>query len=201
MQKKIGGFFLIYSCLTSVCYGQFEKGSFFVGGNFSASNQTINSSNDNNSISIVPSMGTFLTPRTALGSSVGYSRNTLLFSNSYSVAFFVKRFYTVAPNFYFTTKLESRYQRSWSDDFAPVGLAMRPTYVLDLQLTPSVIFFPAHNWGVELSTGGVYYSRLLVLPNISSTNSVGFGLSTKSLEVGIFYYFRKKNKENSNTNP
>jgi len=194
MKKNLTLFCLLYFFIGKCCYSQIEKGTLFFGGNISASSQNINSSIENNNISIAPTIGFFLTPTIAIGSSIGYSRNTLLFSNGYSVGVFAKKLYSISSNFYFTCKLESNYNRSWSDDFAPSGLSRQPTYSIDFQVTPSFIFFPTNKWGIEIGTGGVYYSRTLVLPNVSSTNSVGFGLSTRSLNVGFFYYLNEPNK-------
>jgi len=203
-------------------FAQFSKGQVYVGGTLSTSlqsstgNGTPPSSNlsKDNSLSISPTIGFFLSPRIALGGSVTYSSSyqeydglsfnqstgTLINAfqknktNSIGINSFTRYYIPISNSFYFSLQGQINFTRGNSESKYGTDtqetIQETPYYSLGLNFKRVFIFFPSPKWGIEASVGSLGYSYTRYLPDVSSTNS--FSLNAGSFSFGLAYYFAKK---------
>jgi hypothetical protein len=194
-------FLLLLTC--HLCTAQFAKGDKFIGGGYSATVR--NSSNGNGedsnyrSFQIYPQLGYFLNERYAVGGGISYF--SALNENDYGqgtyqnyrdrgvgIHAFAKRYFTIAEKFFFSVGGTASYDRSRSKVENGSAESTRKGYVISLNMTPSLIFFPSPNWAIEGGIGGLSLSHSRSLSDDSKSTS--FGLNYGSFSLGFSYFFR-----------
>lgn len=220
----------MFLMIPSLASAQFSKGQVFLGGSLSAS---ANNSNyivatggsgpiKSTSLSIAPTVGFFVSPKLAIGGSIGYSGSTSQYdyptsyitngvfistllsiksvTKSLQVSTFARYYVPLASNFYFALQGQLNFTRSASDQTNPtfdgtnyVETTRRsPSYSLGLSVRPTFVFFPTQRWSVEGGVGNLSFTRTRYLPNVYSANDLTFNAGT--FTFGVAYYFSKAAK-------
>ncbi|MBS1487101.1 MAG: hypothetical protein JST43_05885 [Bacteroidetes bacterium] len=196
-----------------VCHAQFSKGEKFIGGsiNASLSGTTFNpapTTNTSNYFYVAPSVGYFTDEKTAWGLALtynnSYQKSQSGTSGSYNSSSgytwglnpFIKRYWSLSNSIYFALKGQVGFTRGNSKNvsfnaFTSItSTSETPMYQLDAFVSPSFIFFPTPQWGIETGLSSVGYTYTRNLPNVSSSGT--FGLNAGSISLGLAYYFGKK---------
>lgn len=201
---------------------QFNKGQVYVGGTLSASLQNTDASTGytgsgltkSNTINASPAVGFFLSPKVAVGGTIGYGHSFQEYdfqsfdvntgttvtsfqknkNNGVSIGAIARYFVPLSTSVYFALHEQLSFTRSTSETVqgtsAQETTTQSPSYTLGLSVRPVLIFFPSPHWGIEAGVGSVGYSYIRVLPDQASTNT--FTLSAGSFSFGLAYYFIKK---------
>ncbi|MBS1507979.1 MAG: outer membrane beta-barrel protein [Bacteroidetes bacterium] len=224
MKKYIALLMLI---APSLAIAQFTKGQVYLGGTLSTS---INNSNyvvasgsssplKTTSFSFAPTAGYFVSPKLALGASLGYAvsssdydypysyitNNTFAYTilsiksvnKSLQVGTFARYYVPLATNFYFTAQADLTFTRSAFDQTNPSFngntfdevTRRTPSYSLGVSVRPAFVFFPSPRWSVEGGVGTLSFTRTRYLPNVYSANN--FTLNVGTFTFGVAYYFKR----------
>lgn len=193
--------FLLSCCCANA---QFVKGDKFIAGGFSVSVQ--NSSEDNfydgkyRSFQVYPEVGFFLNERYAVGGGFSFLTTTNksdVSQGTYQdhkvlglgVDLFVKRYFPITEKFFFSMDGSVSYDRRRATTDYGGSESKEKSYIVGLNVSPSLIFFPSPNWAIEGSIGGFNLSHSRGLSDDSKSTS--FGLDYGSFSLGFAYFFRK----------
>ncbi len=204
MNKWLFTLFMITPLLTS---GQFVKGDKFIGGTFRLSSQTPAKSNQISTyevkgFSIYPTMGFLLNENFAIGGQIGYSYLNTVYnidqsfesrynSKGFSLGFISRRYFSISDKFVFSINGQVNFDRGAETNSNTTAESKTQNYQIWVNLEPSFIFFPSPKWGLETSIGSISYrySR-----NLSTDlGQHYFNLTYGTINLGLFYYFRKVN--------
>lgn len=211
----VGGIFL-YLYLNAIAWAQFDRGDFFIGGSLQVEQNSSRSSVgeprrylNNASIGIAPVYGIFLNPRWALGLASGYalSIRNLYQENQYpekrrnhtvSPGVFVRRYMPLIKPLWFVLDGQVGY------DFTTIreqSFLMNQKLTNDFQyqslnaaLVPIFLVFASPMLAFEVFPGALSY-RLIFSEN---RNSHQVNLAWGGLQVGLNYYFHKKESKELN---
>jgi hypothetical protein len=186
--------------------GQFSKGDRFIGGTFRLSFETpttlIQSSMSEVKVfSAYPTVGYLLNEKFALGGQIGYSyANTTLNkgqtfeinynSQSFTLGVIASRYFSVSDKFIFSLNGNVNAENGIVRNTNSNVQSKRQIYQISSRIEPSFLFFPSPKWGFEATIGSIRYSYLYDLSTSLGKNS--FNLSYGSLNLGLYYYFRKE---------
>lgn len=187
-----------------VAAAQFVKGDRFIAGGFlvSAHKSSTGNGEENRFLSffVSPEVGFFLNERYAIGGGLSYSTSTRkyeLAQGSYQKVknwglgayFFVKRYFPISEKFFFSLDGSVGYDRGRSTTGIPYAESTNKSYSMRLDATPSLIFFPSHNWAIEGSIGSL---SLVHSRGVSDeSKSTTFGLNYGGISLGFAYFFRQ----------
>lgn len=186
--------------------GQFLKGDKFIGGNFRISSQTPTHSspgltNKVKGFSIDPLMGFLINEKFAVGGGVGYSFYSTKYedplnareysSNGILTRIIARRYFNISEKFFFAIDGNIIFNRGKESETYSSSELTTQNYQLATVLVPTFIFFPSPKWGVEASIGALSYSYSRNLS--TDVDKLYFDLYYGSLQLGLSYYFRKKN--------
>jgi hypothetical protein len=208
--KKIFGIIVLF--VPSIAFSQFTRGQLFLEGSLSTLLQNsdyhaygnvsyLTDNIKNNSISVSPAIGFFLSPKNSVGASLGYnfSSHVVDYANtqtskstgkSFLFAPFVRHYFPLSNFAYFSLQGQVTFSRGTNTISSTGNTLEMPIYTLGANISPSFIFFPSNKWGIEASVGSLGYSYLRYLPDVSSTGQ--FFINTGSFSFGVAYYFAKK---------
>jgi hypothetical protein len=199
--------------VTQTAYAQFKKGDRFLGGSFQI--QHISTRNEEGEpslykkeadLSISPLYGKFITDKLAMGVVLSYGlgiQNKYQenqypekdFYQWYQPGLFLRRYFPMGKTIGFILDGGINYQFiQWED--SDYYLNRQNISKSDMQfvvaaVSPVFVFFPTPLLGFEVSPGGFYY-RLGISSGGLNTHS--FQLVYGGLNLGLNYYFRKKEK-------
>ena len=214
-KKPMKKLVVVFLFLPLAGMAQFNKGQVFLGGSMSVQNQYFsNSKTLNNSFSILPTAGYFISEKWALGGLAGYGYSDQRSTNtngagsfssksssfSISAGMFGRRYFAISERFFFVLEgnLNFRRGRSFSASEqrdANGNLISRlsfnsPSYNLGVSVRPLFIFFPLPKWGLEAGLGTLSVSRQENLSDHTSVNTSSLNV-TGTFTFGITYYFKR----------
>jgi hypothetical protein len=207
---------LLFWGLHSFTWAQFNRGDFFIGGSLQVEQNASRSSvgepslyRKDASIGFAPLYGIFLNPRWALGLTSGYalSLRNLYQENQYpekrrshivSPGVFARRYLPLIKPLWFVLKGQINYdfisireQRFWLNQERINNFQHQS---VNAGLVPLFLVFASPMLAFEVSPGALSY-RLIFSEN---RNSHQVNLAWGGLQVGLNYYFRKKESEELN---
>jgi hypothetical protein len=190
-----------------VSSGQFIKGDKFIGGTFRLSSQTPTKSDQSSTyevkgFSIYPTMGFLLNEKFAIGGQIGYSYlNTVYNKNQsseskynserFSLGLISRRYFSISDKFIFSINGQVNFDRGTETNTNSTSESKNQNYQIWVSLEPCFIFFPSPKWGLETSIGSISYSYSRNLSTDLGQNY--FNLNYGTINLGLFYYFRKVN--------
>jgi len=187
--------------LPAVVNAQFHKGDVFIGGTFSAGYSTRLKDEQftgykQTTFSSSPQVAVFLTPRFALGGTLGFGGTHTAYDNSdyygrtYSVGALARYFLLTGEKFSIALTGTALYDRTRSKYESDVGdQDIMKMYALSASIRPTFLYFPSPRWGFEASVGTLTYSHEQNLSYENKTNN--FNASFGTISLGVAYYFRK----------
>jgi len=191
MKKILLGVFMLLSLMLQAQEEEnqgFQKGDFFISGNFSFS-----SSSDNNvdvtSFSILPTAGYFISDHIALGASLGYSSInnddgfTDLTTNGFLAGAFGQYVFTPAKKFSFTGTLSLNYG---STDAENVGGGDFDINSFQATVAPGIYYFVSKSFAITSSIGILSYQDL---GGDLDTSTFTISLNPDNLNFGLLYRF------------
>ncbi|HEY5751470.1 MAG TPA: hypothetical protein VIU12_35670 [Chryseolinea sp.] len=194
-------FFILLLVLPVLAMAQFHKGDIFIGGSFNTgySKQLKNDryiGYTQTSISIYPQAAVFLTPRFALGGTLGFGGshaaydNSDSYSRSYGVGALGRYFLLAREKFSIALTGSVTYNRTRLKSESDLGYNnVAKMYSLDASIKPTFLFFPSPRWGFEASVGSLLYTHEQNLS--TNSNSDEFSARYGTISLGVAYYFRK----------
>jgi hypothetical protein len=197
MKKIMTPLLVVISFMASA---QFNKGDKFIGGTFqfrSTKQSPLNFYGETiktSSASITPYFGFLLSPHLAIGGGVGYSSThskitenfflTNVKQRTVSCDVFVKRFFSLSDKFLFSLKGDIRYAAVWEKYSSKGWDETDSPGDFSAIITPSFIFLPKPNWGIEASIGGVSAT-------VTGSSDYDFSVNFNTFSFGVNYFFRK----------
>ncbi len=199
--------------LITTAFAQFKKGDSFIGGSFLVRNNNIKNGegeprlyDKNADLSLSPLYGKFITDKLAMGGVISYGLGIQnkyqenqypekYFYQSYQAGMFIRRYFTMGKTLGFVLDGSLRYQ-SFQSEQNSYYLNTEYLFKSNLQsvgasFSPVFVFFPTPLLGFEVSPGGFNYSLGL---SSGGLNTHSFQLVYGGLNLGLNYYFRKKEK-------
>jgi hypothetical protein len=180
---------------------QFRKGDAFIGGTFNAGyskrlkDEQI-AGYTQVSFSSYPQVAVFLTPRFALGGTLGFGGAHTTYESSdyssrtYGVGALARYFLLAGEKFSIAltgTALYDRTRSKYETDFGDHNVMKM--YSLSASVRPTFLYFPSPRWGFEASVGTLTYTHEQNLSRENKTSN--FTASYGSISLGVAYYFRK----------
>lgn len=194
--KKILLTLTAVTAMTFAANAQTEKGTHIVGGQIGFETSKVkDTDNKNNSFSIAPQYGYFVSDNFALGLGLGYSWDKAELGDKETThdSFTLTpygRYYAGNSNVKFFGQLSV--PMAWGNEKID-GDKFANTANYGVELAPGVAYFPAPRVGIEFKVRGLYFesnSRELEADNAKVTSN-SFGLDANSLAptVGIQFHF------------
>jgi len=186
---------------------QFTKGDKFIGGTVDYTNQQSPyvdgsfSPRKAEQFSIQPQLGFLLNEHLAFGPTVGYLHQIVTYgpdtsfstsiNNQFSVGVFLKKYYPINDKFLFTLNGNINYLSGVSKYMYKMDNTERKMYQITAGISPSFLFFPSENWGIEAGIGRISFSHSKTKDSELKTDvfKIDYGI----FELGFFYYFHKIN--------
>ncbi|GAA4176787.1 MULTISPECIES: porin family protein [Sphingobacterium] len=182
--------------LTIAANAQTEKGKIMVGGQVGFQTSKVKDTDfKNNSFSINPTVGYFVSDNWAVGTGVGYdwSKNETNKDNStktdaFQVSPFVRKYTAEGPVRFFAqlsvpmawgkTTVESNNVET-KNKFERYGV----------ELAPGLAYFPTSKIGIELKVRGLYYNYNKDKTNDITTNTFGLNVNSLAPTLGVQFHF------------
>jgi|SRR5690606_13177811 len=181
--------------LTFAANAQTEKGKTILGGTVSYDYSNVKDVDGNEqSFSIIPSVGVFVNDNVAVGLGIGYAwgqddNGTIKTQvGEFSAAPFA-RLYKGNGNFKFFGQVSV--PMGWGNsksDGDKLGTSAR----YGVEVAPGFAFFPTEKIGIELSVRGLYYQNTTLKPEGGddvTSNSFGLDASSFAPRLGLQFYF------------
>ncbi|MGY6521449.1 MAG: outer membrane beta-barrel protein [Mongoliitalea sp.] len=187
--------------LPLISFGQFAKGTKYLGGDILLNSSKIDFADDissrNNLFSISSQLGFFLNDSWAIGPAVNFSTSnnpslnpvTNLFEDrritGYAGGLFARKFFSISENFFFS--LEGK---------GLIGSINREPAILNdnenktrfrFSLSPIFTFMPTKKWAFDARIGEVSYESNW---NSNISNNSNFRFNFGSINLGFNYFFR-----------
>lgn len=181
--------------LTFAANAQTEKGKIILGGNVSYDYADQKKADlTNQSFSILPSAGLFVSDNVAVGLGLGYtwSQNDNSGNKTKSGEFAAApyaRLYKGEGNFKFFGQLSV--PMAWGTAKTN-NTKLGNTERYGVELAPGFAYFPTEKIGIEFSVRGLYYENSTYKPKVdgnSQTNSFGLNANSLAPRIGIQFYF------------
>lgn len=183
------------TALTLASQAQTEKGKFIVGGQVGFETSKVKDTDlKNNSFSINPTVGYFVSDNWAVGTGVGYNwgkselaTNTVE-TNAFQVAPFVRN-YIGEGQFKFFSQLSV--PMAWGKNTTEVaGVETEAKFQkYGVELAPGFAFFPTSKVGIELKVRGLYFDSYKDKGTDVTTNSFGLDANSLAPTLGVQFYF------------
>lgn len=188
--------------LPLISFGQFSKGTKYVGGNLSYNSFKSGNANADNPaftiFSINGQLGFFVNDSWAVGPVVNYfSGNnpylnplTNLFEDrkvsGYAGGLFARKFFSISENFFFSLEGKGLVGAVNRDSYFPVNEESGTRVYLSLR--PAFTFMPNKKWAFDASIGEVFYESNW---NFSYVENRIFQVSFGQINLGVNYFFGK----------
>lgn len=185
-----------------VSFGQFSKGTKYVGGNLTYSNSKADFTNSNTPstsiFSLNGQLGYFVNDSWAVGPVINYfsfNRPNLnpvsnLFEDSrimgYAGGLFARKFFSISEKLFFSMEgkgLVGNINR----DVNPSFYEERSTRVY-LSIKPAFTFMPNQKWGFDASIGEIFYESNW---NANYLENRNFQINFGQINLGVNYFFGK----------
>ncbi len=178
----------------------FVQGDTFITGAVGYSNTT-EGTQENNTFTIAPSVGYFVSPNFAIGARVGYSNNKttdeiLLVktedkTDGFTVGAFGRYYWTPAAKFSLFGELNANYGNlNYTNTVGGVTVADYKLNGFNMGIAPGISYFIAKNFALEASWGVLNYNS--IKPDVTgadSSDNFSIGLDLNDLNLGLVYKF------------
>ncbi|MGV3761873.1 outer membrane beta-barrel protein [Parapedobacter sp.] len=184
------------AAVTFAANAQTEKGKTILGGNVAYDHTSVKDvDGSEQSFSIIPSVGVFVSDNVAVGLGIGYAWNQeddgtdKAQVGEFSAAPFA-RLYKGNGDFKFFGQLSV--PMGWGNTkFNDDKVSNTERY--GVELAPGFAYFPTDKIGIEFSVRGLYYQNTTFKPEEGgdnvSTNSFGLNANSLAPRIGIQFYF------------
>ncbi|CAM3485437.1 outer membrane beta-barrel protein [Sphingobacterium prati] len=182
--------------LTIAANAQTEKGKIMVGGQVGFETSKVkDTDHKNNSFSINPTVGYFVSDNWAVGTGVGYnwSKNEADKNNStkvdaFQVAPFVRKYSANGPLRFFA---QLSVPMSWGKMTAESNNVETKNKFENygVELAPGLAYFPTSQIGIELKVRGLYYNYNKDKTNDITTNTFGLDANSLAPTLGVQFHF------------
>lgn len=167
------------------------EGRTFITGSVGFSNQTKTEENafgigtyKENTFSIAPTVGHFVSPTVALGLGLGYANTKIEgdseTANAFSVTPLVRKYWGVGNNLYIfgQAALPLGWVKAGESKISTIGF----------QVAPGLDYFITNNWSIEATLGSFGFASAKPKGGKAVTNSE-FGIKLNNINFGVKYIF------------
>ncbi|MCW8311702.1 outer membrane beta-barrel protein [Sphingobacterium thalpophilum] len=182
--------------LTIAANAQTEKGKIMVGGQVGFETSKVKDTDyKNNSFSINPTVGYFVSDNWAVGTGIGYnwSKNESDKENSvkvdaFQVAPFVRKYSANGPLRFFA---QLSVPMSWGKNTVEKANVESESKFENygVELAPGLAYFPTNKIGIELKVRGLYYNYNKNKTADISTNTFGLDANSLAPTLGVQFHF------------
>lgn len=182
--------------LTIAANAQTEKGKIMVGGQVGFETSKVKDTDDkNNSFSINPTVGYFVSDNWAVGTGIGYnwSKNESDKENSvkvdaFQVAPFVRKYSANGPlRFFAQLSVPMSWGKNTVEEANVESESKFENY--GVELAPGLAYFPTNKIGIELKVRGLYYNYNKNKTADISTNTFGLDANSLAPTLGVQFHF------------
>src|SRR5690606_11034692 len=183
------------AALTAASQAQTEKGKFIVGGQVGFETSKVkDTDNKNNSFSINPTVGYFVSDNWAVGTGVGYNwskaettADNSIKRDAFQVSPFVRNYIGNGQFRYFT---QLSVPMSWGKTTTEVLSAETKSKFENygVELAPGFAFFPTSKIGVEMKVRGLYFESNKNKTADVTTNKFGLDANSLAPTLGVQFY-------------
>lgn len=169
----------------------FAKGDIFISGQFGYNSEK-EGDRKNNTFTITPKLGYFISENIAIGPKLGYQSNSQEFAgggeldiNTFSLGAFGRYYFTPSTKFSLFGEFGVAYQSGKSDN----GTTEITIDGFNLGGGPGISYFLNHNFALELFWGILEYSTLEPDNGGESIDNFNIGVGFDDLNLGLVYKF------------
>ncbi|MDR2271614.1 MAG: porin family protein [Sphingobacterium sp.] len=182
--------------LTIAANAQTEKGKIMVGGQVGFQTSKVKDTDfKNNSFSINPTVGYFVSDNWAVGTGVGYdwSKNETNKDNStkrdaFQVSPFVRKYSANGPlRFFAQLSVPMSWGKTTTEETSVKSESKFENY--GVELAPGMAYFPTSKIGIELKVRGLYYNHNNNKTADRSTNTFGLDANSLAPTLGVQFHF------------
>lgn len=184
----------------ALAQAQIQKGDIQLGGTVSFNSNELGDL-DNESFSILPQAGLFVSDLTSIGVIIGYNSNSnTVFdqgtgnledvkNNLFVFGAYARFHKSVVDNLYLFLQPALRFGTGENEFAAP---AVGDINSFNIGLSPGITYFLSPKFAIEMNLGGVSYNRNTfdVNGNETTSNNFNFNLDLASLGLGLNFYIR-----------
>ena len=176
----------------------FAKGNTFITGAVGFNSET-EGDYKNNTFTVAPSVGYFVSPNIAVGARVGFTSGkesdkiaTVTVeekSNLFTAGLFGRYYWMPASRFSIFAELGADYSNS-SFDSGVAGDEKDKANGFGIEIAPGISYFLNNHFALEAKWGALGYSS--VKPDVdgaTATNRFGFGVNLSDINLGLVYKF------------
>lgn len=177
----------------------FNMGDTFITGAVGFNSQTTGDVK-NNTFSIAPSVGYFVTPNVAIGARVGYTNSTAKYTeanvnfsnevNAFEIGAFGRYYWMPTSRFSIFSELAANYANAKNTLNAGNVSVDNKANGFNIALAPGINYFLSPNFALEATWGIINYSS--VKPDVDgaiATDNFGIGLDLNDISLGLVYKF------------
>ncbi|WP_312192247.1 outer membrane beta-barrel protein [Sphingobacterium sp.] len=181
--------------LTIAANAQTEQGKIMVGGQIGFETSKVKDTDfKNNSFSINPTVGYFVSDNLAIGTGVGYdwSKNETTDNSTKRDAFkvspFVRKYSANGPLRFFA---QLSVPMSWGKTTVETNNVKAESKFENygVELAPGLAYFPTSKIGIELKVRGLYYNYNKDKTNDVAENTFGLNVNSLAPTLGVQFHF------------
>lgn len=181
--------------LTIAANAQTEQGKIMVGGQIGFETSKVKDTDfKNNSFSINPTVGYFISDNLAIGTGVGYdwSKNETTDNSTKRDAFkvspFVRKYSANGPLRFFA---QLSVPMSWGKTTVETNNVKAESKFENygVELAPGLAYFPTSKVGIELKVRGLYYNYNKDKTNDVAENTFGLNVNSLAPTLGVQFHF------------
>jgi len=169
--------------MSTLAFGQIQKGDVRLGGSLSLSKSDFNNGSDAKSFAISPQASLFLSETTSLGLALGYSSREIngQDSNLFTYGAFARFYRNMGEKFYLYLQpgITLGTGDSNGTDLSTFGFSV----------TPGIAYFLSDKIALDMNVGGFFYNSQ-DLGGVD-TNNYAFNLNLTSFTMGASIFLRK----------
>lgn len=172
--------------VSTVAFGQIQKGDIQLGGNLSITNSDLGGI-ETSRFSIAPRASLFISENTSLGLTLGYASQTLgsgvneQKSDQFQYGAFARFYKNIADNFYVFLQPGISFANGDSNG--------NDLSLFSFNLTPALAYFVSEKIALEMNVGGLFYNRQKI--GGGSSDAYGLNINLTGFTIGASILLRK----------
>lgn len=182
--------------LTIAANAQTEQGKFIVGGQVGFETSKVKDTDvKNNSFSINPTVGYFVSDNIAVGTGIGYSwakaetnENNSVKNDAFKVSPFVRSYSGNGPfKFFAQLSVPMAWGKTTTETSNSSNEVKFESY--GAELAPGFAYFPTSKIGVELKVRGLYFNSSKIKDQDYTVNTFGLDANSLAPTLGVQFHF------------
>lgn len=182
--------------LTIAANAQTEQGKIMVGGQIGFETSKVkDTDHKDNSFSINPTVGYFISDNLAIGTGIGYNwsksegdKNNSIKFDAFQVSPFVRKYSANGPVRFFA---QLSVPMAWGTQTVETSSIEKKNKFENygVELAPGLAYFPTSKIGIELKVRGLYYNYSKNKTEDITTNTFGLNVNSLAPTLGVQFHF------------